>query len=55
MGNMMEELQMVFIDSDEVDTRIWSPSANDILSSNSFFLILISDTSLPPLVPVSNI
>lgn len=54
MGKQMEDLHLVFLDSDQEDTRIWSPS-NSVFSSKSLFSILIKDLSLTSQVLMSNL
>lgn len=55
VGNMIDDPRLEFIDCDEGDSRVWSPSADGMFSYKSFFTILISDTPSGPTIPVSNI
>lgn len=55
VGELMENLCLVFIDRADRDSRIWAPSADDTFSFKSFFNILIPDQSFSPIIPVSNI
>lgn len=48
MGSFMEDLKLVFVNSDESDVRIWSPSSNGVFSFKSIFSILVGNCTLSP-------
>lgn len=54
VGNLMEDLQLVFIDCDEGDSCVWSPSVDGLFSYKSFNM-MISDSLSAQSTPVSNI
>lgn len=49
----MDDLHLVYVDSESRDTRVWAPTA--IFSSKSFFSILTRDRPILSCSPLSNI
>lgn len=41
VGQLMDDLNLVYISEEEADSCIWSPSSNDIFSYKSFSSILV--------------
>lgn len=55
VGRLMENLRLVNLVRDELDTCVWAaPMSNSVFSSKSFFSILFNDHPLPNPVPISN-
>lgn len=44
VGNLINDLKMVYISSSDIDTRIWSPSLDGLFSSKTFFNVLLKES-----------
>lgn len=55
VGKLMDDLYLVYVDSESKDTRVWAPTADGIFSSKFFFSILTRDRSMFSCSSLSNI